>query len=207
MPTQMRSHAELQQPGSTSHTRSQHLASLHAGMPFGSVHSPEETSPHVPPPPGSSHEKLAINEQLVSQLLVQQNGSMMHTASQHLAIEHEGVGFGMKQLPAAEAPQRAEQSKSACDAHELSHSKQQMGSSPHTNSQHTRSVQPGPLWPSRQSPILAGHSCACAEETMAPWGKSNAQARIRVSLNMGNQQSPLIAGDTTNGPQVFMYSH
>lgn len=111
-PTQMMSHAELQQPGSISHTRSQHCVSLQAGMPFASLHSPALGSPHLPLLV-SSHEKLAKSAQVVSQISEQQNGSARHTNSQHFPIEHDGVAFAIKQLPAADAPQSEEQSVSA----------------------------------------------------------------------------------------------
>jgi hypothetical protein len=81
-------------------------------MPFASLHSPALGSPHSPSLL-SSHEKLANNAQFVSQPLKQQNGSRRHTNSQHSAIEHDGVAFAIKQLPAAVAPQSEEQSVSA----------------------------------------------------------------------------------------------
>jgi len=132
-------------------------------MPFGSSQSPAPGSPQVPPSPLGLQLKLAISTQVVSQMVVQQNGSASHTVAQQIGSWQLGVEFPVKHGPAAVAPQSPEHSESAVIAQELSHVPQQNESKLHTSWQQVVSVQPGPPWPSRQSPSSEGQlSFACA---------------------------------------------
>lgn len=100
--TQMLSHDDWQQNGSTVQTVSQQAELLQKGI------SCETKQLPVAVPPQEAHRAIALFAHWLSHSMLQQKGSMLHTASQHVALLHALLLCGVRQLPAPAPPQLAQ---------------------------------------------------------------------------------------------------
>jgi hypothetical protein len=140
---QSASHSTSQQKESFSQTATQHAAELDAGARWGWHGSPAPGSPQL----GRTQRAgfaFARSRHAESHSKVQQNGSSVQMNAQHWGSLHPAVKFASQQLPASAMPQLVAHRESASATHEPSQlNSQQPGSTRHTTSQHTGSLQNG----------------------------------------------------------------
>jgi hypothetical protein len=159
--TQSSSQATSQQLGSKAQIVWQQPRSSHPGVPLGEKQLPASGDPQPPWSQSQADTSPARCTHARSQLPSQQNGSILHTASQHASSEQRATGLGTQQPGSRASPHWGaghaslgpSQSWRASSAQETSHCESQQNESwAHTSLQQSPSLQPAFSWAEQQLP-------------------------------------------------------